>query len=296
MYYTFFVPFSFGLSVFVANEPQVAATISAAAQPSPAHMANTGNHQPNPASVPIVANPPKPSAAAENARITPVVPKKLSPIAVASRTPPDSTKISNPGPDILVQSPTTQRVAQPPLGAPAFSAASDENSTQLSSSDGSAKPASLDGKSVASATTFALDEKESLRPDDSASVKATEDEDLYSLPVSAPLDSRTGSEAGAPAFGHQLQEITSMDPSSRPALPAVLDSRATVDDSRLYNPAAPFNPLQSQALIQPATDALGKQSDFPPDQKLVEAINSPRDRIWVLKLEQDIIDFVKDSQ
>ena len=50
----------------------------------------------------------------------------------------------------------------------------EDSSTQLSSSDGSGKPPSIDGKSVASATTFALDEKESLRPDDSASLSAVE--------------------------------------------------------------------------------------------------------------------------
>ena len=53
---------------------------------------------------------------------------------------------------------------------------SDDDQTQISSS--STKPASLDGKSTTSGTTFALDEKESLQPDDSASVKAAEDEDF----------------------------------------------------------------------------------------------------------------------
>ena len=33
-----------------------------------------------------------------------------------------------------------------------------------------------------------------------------------------------------------------------------------------------------------------------PDERLVEALSSGRDRVWVLKLEQDIIDFVKDSK
>jgi hypothetical protein len=32
-----------------------------------------------------------------------------------------------------------------------------------------------------------------------------------------------------------------------------------------------------------------------PDPKLLEALDNPRDRVWVLKLEQDVIDFVKDA-
>ena len=64
-----------------------------------------------------------------------------------------------------------------------------------SGSDGGTKPPSLDGKSITSGTTFALDEKESLRPDDSASVKAAEDDDTCSGRGSIVAGSRIGSEA-----------------------------------------------------------------------------------------------------
>lgn len=37
-------------------------------------------------------------------------------------------------------------------------------------------------------------------------------------------------------------------------------------------------------------------ADCPPDQKLLDALENPRDRVWVLKLEQDVIDFVKDAK
>ena len=33
-----------------------------------------------------------------------------------------------------------------------------------------------------------------------------------------------------------------------------------------------------------------------PDEKLLEALESPKDRIFLLRLEQDVIKFVKDSQ
>ena len=78
--------------------------------------------------------------------------------------------------------------------------AAEDSSTQLSSSDGSGKPPSIDGKSVASATTFALDEKESLRPDDSASLRAVEEEDVTSPPDSVVADSRRAQTMAPPVL------------------------------------------------------------------------------------------------
>ena len=54
----------------------------------------------------------------------------------------------------------------------------DEDQSHLSNS--SAKQQSFETKSMASVTTFAMDEKESIRPDDSASVRAVDDDDLAS--------------------------------------------------------------------------------------------------------------------
>ncbi|KAL9041959.1 MAG: hypothetical protein Q9214_003931, partial [Letrouitia sp. 1 TL-2023] len=82
----------------------------------------------------------------------------------------------------------------------------DDEQTHISTS--STKPASLDGKSTASGTAFALDEKESLRPDDSASAKAVEEEDLYSGPGTGAQSSRVGSEAGSRAFRDQFNEVS----------------------------------------------------------------------------------------
>lgn len=168
----------------------------------------------------------------------------------------------------------------------------EENCTQLSSSESSMKPASLDGKSVASATTFALDEKESLRPDDSASVKATEDEDA----LSTGMTSRIGSDTVARAFSDQLHEIAVMDPLSRQILPGSAQVAAIPS-----NPGVLYAPSPLAATDPfPATNGLlvsasGAGDTFQPDEKLLEALNSPRDRLWVLKLEQDVTDFVKDS-
>lgn len=228
-------------------------------------------------------------------RINPAIPRQLSHVPIkSSQTSPDDSVA---GPKLLVQSPGAGPDSINPLCGPLPSAVSDENSTQLSSSDSSAKPPSLDGKSVASATTFAMDEKESLRPDDSASVKAIEDEDLFSPPGSATIGSRIGSETGARAFRDQLQEITSMGPPSRPSITASgPDTRSSPNQALIYNSSTLPDSSQLAAYAQPSPNLLGKPTDFPPDPKLMEALSNPRDRIWVLKLEQDIIDFVKDSK
>lgn len=171
----------------------------------------------------------------------------------------------------------------------------DDNSTQVSSSEGSAKVPSLDGKSTTSGTTFAMDEKESLRPDDSASLRAVEEEDAFSASASINESSRNGSVSGAQAFRDQLQEIAVIDPMSKRfprevAPPAIPVSHA---DS---NPGGAFsNPAPKYALA--ARPDSNPTSDTPqPDEKLIEALQSYRDRVWVLKLEQDVLDFIKNPR
>lgn len=172
----------------------------------------------------------------------------------------------------------------------------EDSGTQMSSSDGSGKPPSLDGKSTTSGTTFALDEKESLRPDDSASAKAVEDEDLFSPAGSIPPTSRIGSDDGARAFRDQLREIATIEPSAHRGAPTPGFNTASGGPRVLYVP--PSHPgVGSVPGVQRASEVMaGDSVEFPPDGKLLEALASPRDRVWVLKLEQDIIDFVKDPK
>lgn len=177
----------------------------------------------------------------------------------------------------------------------------EDSNTQLSSSDGSVKPPSLDGKSVASGTTFALDEKESLRPDDSASLRAVEEEDVTSPPESNAADSRVGSDSEARAFRAQLHEIAVMGPQPQRGVPP---GRFPVSNPNgphtLYDPNQPPNGI-GRSLSQPIVNGMpqgpGPQS-LPaiPDEKLIEALQSPRDRLFVVKIEQDFIDFIKDSR
>nr|POE94285.1 r3h domain-containing protein 2 [Quercus suber] len=169
---------------------------------------------------------------------------------------------------------------------------SDDMGTQVSSSSGSVKPPSLDGKSIASGTTFALDEKESLRPDDSASLKAVDDEDNFSAPSAERIGTHLDCGNGSRAFNEQLHEIDSLEPARACTTPQRLAPGLSASRGVLYVP--PHGPGIGH--IPTSRDELGHPVDFAPDPKLLEALESPRDRIWVLKLEQDIFDFVKDAK
>ena len=176
----------------------------------------------------------------------------------------------------------------------------DDDQTHVSSS--STKPPSLDGKSTASGTTFALDEKESLRPDDSASAKAADDEDFGSGPASNAPNSRVGSEAGGRAFREQFFEVTEgIGPGSHRPHPL---SRRVIEGIEEEGPQpvqppmvtsipAPMPMVHPDAAIpmQPSMELLYRE----PDEKLFEALESPKDRMFLLRLEQDIINFIKNS-
>ncbi|KAJ3483169.1 hypothetical protein NLG97_g7370 [Lecanicillium saksenae] len=150
-----------------------------------------------------------------------------------------------------------------------------------SNSDSGTKPPSLDGKSITSGTTFALDEKESLRPDDSASVQAAaEDDDAASLVAG----SRLGSEAAARAR-------------ARPAIAmgshaaGILTPQSTSSEQQVEN-GAPLQ-LNSEAGSSDALNVIYRQA---PDEKLLDALATPRDRYFLLRLEKDVIDFVQNSK
>ncbi|KAL3424627.1 R3H domain-containing protein [Phlyctema vagabunda] len=165
-----------------------------------------------------------------------------------------------------------------------------------SGSDLGTKPPSLDGKSITSGTTFALDEKESLRPDDSASVKAAEDDDAFSGRGSIVAGSRMGSEAAGRAYRAQFYDVTDR----RNMLPMQEHSQGAV---------TPQSGSSGQQIAEESKNkplALASTSGAPdtfnlfyrqtPDEKLLEALESPKDRIFLLRLEQQVIEFVKDSK
>lgn len=165
---------------------------------------------------------------------------------------------------------------------------SDDSQKADSSSELGTKPPSLDGKSITSGTTFALDEKESLRPDDSASVKAAaEDDDSFSIRGSLIAGSRMSSDFAVRARGIQLGDM----PDRRLAQPVVGHGILTPQSTSSEQPAQ--NPLRSASGSSDALNVIYRQA---PDDKLLEALAAPRDRLFLLRLEKDVIDFVQDSK
>jgi hypothetical protein len=173
----------------------------------------------------------------------------------------------------------------------------DDGSTQISSDD-SAKPLSFDTKSVASATTFAMDEKESLRPDDSASMRAVavEDDELISAPGSVIAGSRVGSDLGAKAFREQLHEIANINSVKTVETVSSHFSVPVVVNSTRLPPALPGTSHQVAAVPITTLPHDMQSSITLPDEKLLDALQSPRDRVFVLKIEQDVIDFIGSSK
>jgi hypothetical protein len=175
----------------------------------------------------------------------------------------------------------------------------DDELTHISCS--STKQTSSDSRSATSGATFALDEKESLRPDDSASTKAAEDEDSFSGAASGAPSSRVGSEAGGRAFRDQFNEISErigpglhrLQSMNRRGIPGIVEE-------------GPQPPLASHAPTLPApttgVDGLAANGSsivieyMGPDEKLFEALDSSKDRLFLIRLEQEVISFIKDSK
>lgn len=162
----------------------------------------------------------------------------------------------------------------------------EDDRTHLSNS--STKPTSFDSKSLASVTTFAMDEKDSLRPDDSASVQAIDEEESLSGHASGAPNSLTGSESGARFRDVQRLRMPSHntisifnDGSQRANGPTATDSMA--NNFVVSNPDAfPGQPIHG----------------FPsePDEKLLEAMKSPKDRLLILQLEEKVRSFIQNSK
>lgn len=171
-----------------------------------------------------------------------------------------------------------------------------DDQTHLSNS--STKPTSFDSKSVVSVATFAMDEKESLRPDDSASVQAAEEEDSLSGQVSSAPNSRMGSEASGRRprqnYGDGPENLATSQ-----RTPGALAPGPQFNGG-IQIAGAPPNPApDNYAMTNP--DSFQNNSSlhgFPkePDEKLLEAMNTPKDRLLLLQLEEKIVSFIKDSK
>lgn len=171
----------------------------------------------------------------------------------------------------------------------------DDDRTHLSNS--STKMTNFDSKSLASVTTFAMDEKDSVRPDDSASVQAIDDEESLSGPASGAPNSVTGSEAGGRGFRDQFRDGSALRPRGILPVPGPLFNGT----SQRGVVAIPPDSVSNNFVVPANTGSLSGGSDLhglpkDPDEKLLEAMKSPKDRLLILQLEEKIRDFIKDSE
>jgi hypothetical protein len=170
----------------------------------------------------------------------------------------------------------------------------DDDRTHLSTTS-STKMTSFDSKSLASVTTFAMDEKDSVRPDDSASVQAIDEEDALSGPASGAPNSVAGSEADSRAYRDHFRDGIPLRPRGILPIPGPLfngtqPGNGTIPpDSVANNFVIPANPDS----IEDGQNLHGFPLD--PDEKLLEAMKSPKDRLLILQLEEKIRHFIKDS-
>lgn len=239
----------------------------------------------------------------------PVIANGSSELITGLRYPVTSRHGSPPGPAITTISESLDRlsisnlpnlVVSPsgmpgPPGLGIRESGSDESQKADSSSELGTKPPSLDGKSITSGTTFALDEKESLRPDDSASVKAAEDDDAFSVRGSLVAGSRLGSEIAARARGIQLGDMPTERRPIPPTSAAVQQGVLTPQSASSEQQPSP-NPAMPLAGPPGSTDVLNVIYRQTPDEKLLEALANPRDRLFLLRLEKEVIEFVQDSK
>lgn len=174
---------------------------------------------------------------------------------------------------------------------------SDDSQRADSSSELGTKPPSLDGKSITSGTTFALDEKESLRPDDSASVKAAgaEDDDSFSFRGPNLPSSRMGSDIAARARGIiQLGDMPDRR-LTQPISGSLSQGMITPQSASSDQPQLPTSNALS-ANLPDSANLLNTIYGQAPDEKLLEAMASPKDRLFLLRLEAELIKFVQNSK
>ncbi|KAI0601480.1 hypothetical protein F4775DRAFT_539958 [Biscogniauxia sp. FL1348] len=163
-----------------------------------------------------------------------------------------------------------------------------------SNSEMGTKAPSLDGKSITSGTTFALDEKESLRPDDSASVKAAaEDDEAFSFRGSMIANARIGSDV---ARIHRLRLGDMPERRIVQILPEAREQGVVTPQSAASSqqPAPEKPPVLGT--VSGSADVFNSMYGQNPDDKLLEAMQSPKDRLFLLRLEQEVINFVQSSK
>jgi len=168
----------------------------------------------------------------------------------------------------------------------------EEDRSQLSSSSLN-KPPSFDTKSLASVTTFAMDDKESIRPDDSASVRADDENPQSAL-------SRNSS------FQHDSDHPVHRTARVFPATITIPGRRfpTLANPPRFGNlPISPVLECQDVHMSQPSVPLISPDEPrastsvvtMPPDEKLIDALASAKERLPLLQLEEKVLTFLNNT-
>ena len=172
------------------------------------------------------------------------------------------------------------------------------------SNNSSREPPSFDTKSIASVTTFAMDEKESLRPDDSASVQAADDEDSSSGPSCEPsIHGEAEQSTQVRVLPHQTEKIVgvarrypSITLANPPRFGDLPMSPITETEEIRQARVVPHEMINMEAPRMRGGGAMEQRSfqslAVIPDEKLLDALASPKDRLPLLQLEEKIVSFI----
>jgi hypothetical protein len=79
-------------------------------------------------------------------------------------------------------------------------------------------------------------------------------------------------------------------------LPELQDQGTVTPQSGSSGPPPPVENPQILAAVAGTPDAFSTMYAQNPDEKLLEAMASPKDRLFLLRLEQDVINFVQSSK
>jgi hypothetical protein len=196
----------------------------------------------------------------------------------------------------------SQRSPTEPSKVPVpVASATEDDRSHLSNS--STKPASFDTKSIASENTFALEEKESLRPDDSASVQAADEEEPFFVPpTTSRPDPQMPLEGGNPGLRRPLHDGP---------IPVSLAARrfpmAAMANPPRFGEIMPGAPPCFPQNVAPTNSVTANQNGVEPlqqypaipmplDERLIEAMGTPKDRLLLLQLEEKFLAFITQSK
>ena len=198
------------------------------------------------------------------------------------------------GATIVSQAPSLDEVKLSVNGVGSAESGGSVEDNQSNLSNSSTKQRSLETKSTGSVTTFAMDEKESIRPDDSASVRAIDEEEV-------------GSTLSRNSTFYQEPEVVMPAMRGGAGFSGPNVANAARRYPTLTNPPQ-FGDLASSpiplehSLAQAAQDApvvsTGEREEhfnsipITPDEKIFDGLASQKDRISILQVEEKILAFI----